>query len=213
MIKVCGMREAQNIKDVEALGIDWMGFIFWPPSKRFCSVKPDYLPEQCKKVGVFVNASIEEVVDKVKEFGLDLVQLHGKEDRQYVVSLRKALAEVDVTPMLIKALSLKSKADLSKCDEYVGFVDYFLFDTPSPRYGGTGKAFDWSLLDDYMLFTPFLLSGGIGPESAEAIKAFDNPFCVGYDLNSKFEIEPGLKNVDILKDFLPKLPNNRSGLN
>lgn len=212
MIKVCGMRNAQNIKDVEALGIDWMGFIFWPLSKRYSKEKPAYLPTKCKKVGVFVNASVEEVAEKCKEYGLDLVQLHGDEDRGYVVSLRRTLAENEVAPMIIKALALKTKEDLKKCDEFVGFVDYFLFDTPSAGYGGTGQKFDWSLLDAYCLFTPFLLSGGIGPDSIDALKDFQNPFCVGFDLNSKFEIEPGLKNVEALKSFIEALPNPRNEL-
>lgn len=207
------MRDAQNIREVEALGVDWMGFIFWSPSKRCCSEKPTYLPENCKRVGVFVNAEIEEIVDKTIEYRLDLVQLHGKEDRQYVMSLRKALGSADQTPLIIKAMALKAKEDLAKCDQYVGFVDYFLFDTPSPGYGGTGKSFDWSLLDGYSSFTPFILSGGIGPDSAADVNAFSNPFCVGIDLNSKFEIEPGLKNVELLKEFIPQIKSRKQGIN
>lgn len=202
MIKVCGMRESQNIREIESLGIDWMGFIFWPQSKRYCSVKPDYLPTLCKRVGVFVNAEIDEVVQKTIEYGLDFVQLHGDEDRAYILELRKALAQSNVVPMMIKALSLQSKADLARCNQYVGFVDYFLFDTPSAGYGGTGKTFDWSLLNEYSYFTPFLLSGGVGPKSVDAIMEFNNPFCAGFDLNSQFESAPGVKDVKLLREFI-----------
>lgn len=207
MIKVCGMRDAQNIREVEALGIDWMGFIFWKPSKRYCAQKPEYLPENCKRVGVFVNAEIDEIVDKCKEYRLDLIQLHGKEDRAYVIQLRRALAEAEIgnIPLFIKAFALQSQDDLKKCDQYVGFVDYFLFDTPTPGYGGSGKNFDWSMLETYTLFTPFLLSGGIGPDSADLVNAFNNPFCAGIDLNSKFESAPGLKDVEKLKAFIPQV--------
>lgn len=208
------MRDAQNIREVEALGVDWMGFIFWKPSKRYCAEKPDYLPAKCKRVGVFVNAEIEEIVEKCKEYSLDLVQLHGKEDRAYVIQLRRALAEAEISniPLFIKAFALQTQDDLKKCDQFVGFVDYFLFDTPTAGYGGSGKNFDWSLLQGYSLFTPFVLSGGIGPDSAEAVNAFDNPFCVGIDLNSKFESAPGMKDVGKLKEFLPKIENKQKNL-
>lgn len=213
--KVCGMRSADNIREVEALGIDWMGFIFWKPSKRYCAEKPEYLPKKCKRVGVFVNADVNEIVEKVLEYKLDLVQLHGKEDRAYIIKLRKAIAETleDVAkedseesyskiPLIIKALSLSKKEDLQKTNDYIGFVDYFLFDTPSSTYGGTGKSFDWSLLENYCQFTPFLLSGGIGLDSIPALNAFHNPFCVGYDLNSRFESVPGVKDIEKLKSFV-----------
>ena len=201
------MRDAQNIREVEALGIDWMGFIFWRPSKRYCAEKPSYLPTQCKRVGVFVNAEIGEIVEKCKEYQLDLIQLHGKEDRMYVIQLRRALAEseIDNIPLFIKAFALQTREDLKKCDQFVGFVDYFLFDTPTAGYGGSGKAFDWSLLEEYNLFTPFLLSGGIGPDNIDAVNCFQNPFCAGIDLNSKFESAPGMKDVDKLKEFIPKV--------
>lgn len=208
MIKVCGMRDAQNIREVEALGVDWMGFIFWPSSKRYCKEKPAYLPSACKRVGVFVNADVAEVVTKCLDYQLDLVQLHGNEDRQYVLQLRKALGMAEIAPMIIKAMSLKSVSDLEKCNDYVGFVDYFLFDTPSPGYGGTGKRFDWSIIDSYMLFTPFILSGGIGLDSIDSLNAFSNPFCIGCDLNSRFEVSPGVKDVAKLREFIVNAPFN-----
>jgi len=203
IVKVCGMRDADNIREVEALGVDWMGFIFWEPSKRYCSKKPDYLPS-CKRVGVFVNAKTEEIVEKVKEYELDVIQLHGDETRASVVQVRKAIFEagIEKCPLLVKALSLKVETDLRKCEEFVGFVDYFLFDTPTPGYGGTGQKFDWSLLDGYCKFTPFILSGGIGIDSIPALANFSNPMCCGIDLNSKFEDAPGLKNVEKIREML-----------
>ena len=211
------MREADNIRAVEALGVDWMGFIFWPESKRFCNRKPDYLPTRCKRVGVFVNADVADVVRYAVEYGLNIVQLHGDENRQYIMQMRQALAAAGVKCAVIKALAIKSAADIAQCENYVGFVDYFLFDTPTDGRGGSGKSFDWTLLaDNYRLMTPFLLSGGIGPESASAIKEFNHPCCEGIDLNSRFESAPGRKDVGKLREFIvetfsPALPLNGEG--
>lgn len=204
------MREAGNIREVESLGIDWMGFIFWPQSSRYCSVKPDYLPKSCKRVGVFVNADVLDIVDKYLEYHLDAIQLHGDEDKVYVWQLRKALGAVGDANFhpyqLIKAVSLTSAADFSsKCEPLVGFVDYFLFDTPTSGRGGSGRSFDWSLLDSYRLMTPFLLSGGIGSDSVESLNSFEHPCCEGFDLNSRFESEPGMKDVARLRTFLAEL--------
>lgn len=207
IVKVCGMREAQNIRDVEALGVNWMGFIFWPQSKRLCSEVPAYLPVACKRVGVFVNAEVEEIVEKTVAYGLDIIQLHGDESRPYIMQLRQALyAHPALTDgpvrQIVKAMSLKEKSDLQRCEPYVGFVDYFLFDTPSAGYGGTGRQFDWQLLSEYNCMTPFILSGGIGPDSVEALKAFQHPCLAGIDLNSRFEVSPGLKDVPAIASFL-----------
>lgn len=217
-IKVCGMRDAANIQAVEALGVNWMGFIFWPKSKRCCQEKPAYLPgmtdadpaQRTKRVGVFVNAEIGEVVEKYLEYKLDAIQLHGDEDRKYVFMLRGAigaLSEEQFHPyQLIKAVSLKKAQDIeAKCESLVGFVDYFLFDTPSAGYGGTGTTFDWKLLEQYKYMTPFFLSGGIGLETLPAVKAFEHPCCQGFDLNSRFETAPGLKDVSKLREFLVAL--------
>lgn len=208
IIKVCGMRDAENIKQVEALLSDcnaserWMGFIFWGPSKRNCAEKPAYLPAQCKRVGVFVNAEVSEIVNHAIEYDLSHVQLHGDENRQYIMELRRALSAADHRCTIIKALSLKSTADISQCESYVGFVDYFLFDTPTEGRGGSGKSFDWCMLSDYRYMTPFILSGGIGLESAEALKKFSHPCWEGIDLNSKFESAPGIKDAKKIREFL-----------
>ncbi|MBQ0057790.1 MAG: phosphoribosylanthranilate isomerase [Bacteroidales bacterium] len=209
-IKVCGMTDSANIRDVEALGVEWMGFIFWPQSKRCCSVRPDYLPEHCKRVGVFVNAEVDDIVRHYLEYRLDAIQLHGDEDKMYVWKLRQALGALPDDQFrpyqLIKAVSLTSKADIAqKCEPLVGFVDLFLFDTPTAGRGGSGRTFDWSMLAAYNLMTPFLLSGGIGPESVDAVRSFSHPCCEGIDLNSRFESAPGIKDISKLREFIVQL--------
>jgi len=205
------MRDAENIKAIEAVLSDtqatekWMGFIFWEPSKRYCAEVPEYLPVDCKRVGVFVNAVVEDIVRHAQDFGLTHVQLHGDENRQYIMSLRQALAAANNRCVIIKALALKEAKDVEKCEPYVGFVDYFLFDTPTPGRGGSGNTFDWSLLASYRMMTPFLLSGGIGPDSAEALKQFNHPCWEGIDLNSRFESAPGMKDASKLREFLVEI--------
>lgn len=202
MIKVCGMREAENIRAVEALGIDLMGFIFWPKSKRYVSERPAYLPTQCKRVGVFVNASIEEIMQKVQDYALDYIQLHGSESPEYAQRLRSVYGD---SVAVIKAFNIATKEDLEATKPYEGLADYFLFDTKAQLPGGSGRQFDWSVLADYVGETPFLLSGGIGPDDAGRVKAINHPKCVGIDLNSKFEVEPALKDIQKLKTFLEQL--------
>lgn len=195
--KVCGMREAENIREVEALGIQLMGFIFWPKSSRYVSECPSYLPSKCKRVGVFVNEDIEEVRHKAQEYALDFIQLHGSESPEYASQLREW--------KVIKAFNIATADDFSQTQAYEGTVDFFLFDTKGKMVGGNGDKFDWSVLSAYKGKTPFLLSGGIGPDDAERVKAFHHPMCVGIDLNSRFEQSPGLKDVTILKEFIEKL--------
>ena len=198
-VKVCGMREAENIREVEALGIDLMGFIFWPKSSRYVSERPAYLPTQCKRVGVFVNEDIKQVKRIAEEYSLDVIQLHGSESPDYIRQLGSVCGDTIAT---VKAFNIATAADLDATKSYEGIVDYFLFDTKTPIPGGSGVQFDWSLLADYVGQTPFLLSGGIGPDDAERVKTFQHPKCIGIDLNSRFEISPGLKDVEKLKKFL-----------
>ena len=202
IIKVCGMREAKNIREVEASGVDWMGFIFWPKSSRYVSEVPSYLPTKCKRVGVFVDASIGDVMSQTEAFGLDLIQLHGQESPSYITQLRPHLpAQIQI----IKALNIATTSDLEAAKRYEGVVDYLLFDTKGKCVGGNGEKFDWSVLDDYAGSTLFLLSGGIGPDDAERVKAFHHPKCIGIDLNSKFELSPALKDATKLQSFLSSL--------
>ena len=197
IIKVCGMRDAGNIRQLEQLGIDWMGLIFWPRSKRYVSEVPSYLPRQIKRVGVFVDASLEEIRQHVKDYRLDLIQLHGNEHP----SLAKALKPLPV----IKAFNIATAEDLKQTEAYEGIADYFLFDTKGKVVGGNGEKFDWSVLNAYQGSTPFLLSGGIGPDDAEAVRHFHHPHCIGIDLNSRLEQAPALKDITRLSKFIKQL--------
>ncbi len=256
IIKVCGMRDADNIRAVEALGADWMGFIFWPGSKRYVAEPPTYLPLKAKRVGVFVDATINDILQHVAGYRLDAIQLHGNESPDFLRALRTALHAphdscscpvcsgrtaltshhashvVGGSPAyicLIKAFSIATPRDLAATEAYAGLADFFLFDTkaapvpdaftsgspmakaaPSPP-GGTGCQFDWSILDKYDGSTPFLLSGGIGANDAQRLRAlraldgFPIEQCVGIDLNSRFEVAPALKDINKLKEFIKEL--------
>ena len=198
MIKVCGMREAENIREVEALGIDMMGFIFWPKSSRYVSERPDYLPKHVKRVGVFVNEDPEQVKRLAADYRLDYIQLHGQESPEQISHLSPLTSHLSI----IKAFNIATAEDLLQTQPYEGLADLFLFDTKGKSVGGNGEKFDWDVLDAYHGSTPFLLSGGIGPDDAERVNAFHHPKCIGIDLNSRFELSPGLKDVNKLKEFL-----------
>ena len=197
-VKVCGMRDADNIREVEMLGIDMMGFIFWPKSSRYVSKRPAYLPQKCKRVGVFVDEDMETIKKIADDYALDFIQLHGHESPEQISHLSL------LTPhsSLIKAFNIATKEDLDATVPYEGLVDYFLFDTKGKSVGGNGEKFDWRVLEAYNGDTPFLLSGGIGPDDAERVRSFHHPKCIGIDLNSRFEIEPGIKDIVKLKTFL-----------
>lgn len=197
IIKTCGMRDADNIRAVSELGIDWMGFIFWAPSSRYVSEKPTFLPTRQKRVGVFVDARIEEVKSKADEYALDLIQLHGSESPAFCERLK-----ANSRQQLIKAFNIAIQEDLQQTSPYEGLVDYFLFDTKAKMVGGNGTQFDWSVLSAYQGNTPFLLSGGIGPDDAEKVRNFHHPQLAGIDLNSRFELSPALKDIEKLKQFI-----------
>lgn len=197
IIKTCGMRDADNIRAVSELRIDWMGFIFWPPSSRYVSEKPSFLPTRQKRVGVFVDARIEEVRSKADEYALDLIQLHGSESPAFCERLK-----ANSRQQLIKAFNIATQEDLEQTIPYEGLVDYFLFDTKAKMVGGNGTQFDWSVLSAYQGNTPFLLSGGIGPDDAEKVRNFHHPQLAGIDLNSRFELSPALKDIEKLKQFI-----------
>ena len=194
MIKVCGMRDAQNIRDVESLGVDWIGMIFWPKSKRYVAEVPSYLPEHLKKVGVFVDSTLDDILQHISDYQLDIIQLHGQESPDFAKALKPHT--------IIKAFNIEKADDLLQTEKYEGIADYFLFDTKGKMVGGNGQKFDWSVLTAYQGKTPFLLSGGIGPEDVESVKSFHHPRCIGIDLNSRFESEPGFKNINQLKTFI-----------
>lgn len=210
------MRDADNIRDISALGVDMIGLIFYPPSPRYVQqfssgavIIPDYAPDMGKtplRVGVFVDDMPQNIVTRVYNYKLDYIQLHGNEPRETLENLR-ATIDPDIKPKIkiIKAISVSSAEDIKKYKEYVGAADLFLFDTKCKTVGGSGEQFDWQVLQAYDGDVPFLLSGGIGPDDAERIKNFHHPKCIGIDLNSKFEIEPALKDVEKLKQFLVKV--------
>ena len=197
IIKTCGMRDADNIRAISKLGIDWMGFIFWAPSSRYVSEKPSFLPTRQKRVGVFVDARIEEVKSKADEYALDLIQLHGSESPAFCERLK-----ANSRQQLIKAFNIATQEDLQQTIPYEGLVDYFLFDTKAKMVGGNGTQFDWSVLSAYQGNTPFLLSGGIGPDDAEKVRNFHHPQLAGIDLNSRFELSPAFKDIEKLKQFI-----------
>ena len=198
IIKVCGMREPENIRAVEALGIDLMGFIFWPPSSRYVGEKPSYLPRNCRRVGVFVDAALPDILAAVEDFRLDGVQLHGHETPEAIAALKAHIPGVRI----VKSLAVAGPEDLEQAEAYADVCDAFLFDTKGKLPGGNGRQFDWSVLQRYQGRLPFLLSGGIGPDDAQRIRAFEVPGCIGIDLNSRFETAPGLKDVDALRTFI-----------
>jgi phosphoribosylanthranilate isomerase len=200
-IKVCGMRDAENIREVEALGIDMMGFIFWPKSSRYVSERPAYLPSKCKRVGVFVNEDPEQVKRLAAEYRLDYIQLHGQESPEQISHLSPLTSHLSI----IKAFNIATAEDLEQTKAYEGLTDLFLFDAKGKSVGGNGEKFNWDVLDAYHGSTPFLLSGGIGPDDADNVKACCHPKCIGIDLNSRFELSPGLKDVNKLKLFLGKI--------
>ena len=159
------MRDAQNIRDVEALGVDLMGFIFYDKSPRNVETKPDYLPEGCHRVGVFVNSAVDDIVSRVKDFGLTFVQLHGDETPAFVLSLRKSLeAEGLATVKIVRSIAVASRSQVMKAQIWDGYVDGILLETPTAVYRGSGISFDWRLLSHYRGKTHFLHADGIGIE-------------------------------------------------
>lgn len=199
LIKVCGMTEAENIRNVEQLGVDMIGFIFYPKSPRCLCEMPEYLPVHAKRVGVFVNESKDNIQMYADRFALDYIQLHGNESPEYCRSLRNGGLH------LIKVFSISQPKDLTDVSAYKGICDYYLFDTKTSQYGGSGNQFDWNLLSRYGGMTPFLLSGGINPYSVKAIKELHHPKLAGVDINSRFETAPGIKDIERIANFLKEL--------
>ncbi len=227
IIKVCGMRDADNIREVSELDIDMMGFIFWKDSPRFvrmisshAGIIPDYSEERLnknsgkvvddqhriKRVGVFVDDMPQTIVTRIYNYELDYVQLHGEESCIMIDNLRRTLEpDIRTGVKIIKTISVSSAEDIEKTKQYEGCVDLFLFDTKCPTMGGSGDKFDWSVLSAYKGNVPFLLSGGIGMDDVDKIKSFQHPQFAGVDVNSCFETEPGVKDVEKLRLFIEKL--------
>lgn len=196
-IKICGMLHPENISAVAKLRPDYLGFIFYNKSPRYAaSLGPSALPPDIRRVGVFVDTPAKKILHTAKRYGLHTLQLHGNESPESCSKLRTAGYEV------IKVFSVEREADLMKTVFYEESCDLFLFDTRTPGHGGSGRRFDWNILDAYTGKTPFLLSGGISPFDADEILKIDHPMLYGIDLNSRFEIEAGLKNTELLERFI-----------
>lgn len=198
-IKVCGIRNQNNLSFLNDSDVDLIGFIFYKKSSRnFSNGDIETIDSKKLKVGVFVNQELSEVERLAKKHKLDYLQLHGDESVEYCHELKnkgyklfKAFSVYDQLPIILK--------------DYKQAVDFFLFDTKGAAYGGNGMQFDWRILSDYQLDKPFILSGGIGPQDVESIKNISHPKLFAVDVNSRFEIAPGLKDEQVLKEFIEEL--------
>ena len=266
------MRDSQNIADLLELPIDYIGFIFYEKSPRYVELIPQLINsnkfKKINKVGVFVNADIDFVLDKITKFDLNTIQLHGKETPQYLIDLKIKIKELignklkpvinselliaDKLPLntnelqvnsnelqlnfnelqlnsnelelnthqleiqinnselinaelkinIWKAFSIDEQFNFDNAKPYEGIADAFLFDTKTPEHGGSGQKFNWDLLQNYQGKTPFFLSGGISAADTEGVKSVTHPKFFGLDLNSKFEICPAFKDIELLKKFI-----------
>ncbi len=204
MVKVCGMREAKNIAAVSYLRPDYMGFIFYKKSPRY--VAPDELKktltsqnnnlESIRKVGVFVNSDFEEITKVADTLNLQVIQLHGQETPELVQKLKERNLKV------WKVFSVETELPIEQMGKFDGLVNAFLFDTKTAGHGGSGQRFSWSALEEYPYSAPFILSGGIGPEHSEEINQLEHPKLWGVDVNSRFEIEPAIKDSAQLSQFI-----------
>lgn len=203
IIKVCGMRDADNIHAIDTLeGVDWMGFIFYPPSSRYVDNVPTYLPQNKARVGVFVNETLQGIIDRMNSFHFNLIQLHGHETPDFCKQLRNTIGK---EIQIIKMIQINEPSDLDSIRQYEGNVDYFLFETKCKEYGGSGKQFDWDILTQYEDSTPFLITGGIKPADVEKIQSLHHPKFAGIDLNSGFEVSPAMKDAKLIQEFINKL--------
>lgn len=195
------MKFTENREAVEQLSVDLLGYIFYPPSKRYVGENTDagLFNSEKPKVAVFVNESIYEILALAKNFEFQFIQLHGKENPKTCEILKKQGLQI------IKAFSVNENFKFKSTEPFEGIADYFLFDTKTKLHGGSGKKFDWEILENYAGQTPFLLSGGIQPEDAEIINRLEHPQFAGVDLNSGFEDEPGLKNIEKLNKFIAEI--------
>lgn len=206
LIKVCGMKYSENIRQTDLLKPDIMGFIFYEKSQRYVESVPEYLPVYCKRAGVFVDQNMDFILSKANEYKLNIIQLHGSESPDICNELtQKGFDVIKVFHIPVESTSLsdeKSSYINSITAPYEGKCNYFLFDTSCREYGGSGKAFDWNIIKSYSGKTPFLLSGGISPEKLEELECFNHENWAGIDINSRFETSPGLKNIKLLKQFI-----------
>ena len=204
-IKICGMREPENLRAVAALQPEFFGLIFYPGSPRYippedAEILPDFFG--IGRVGVFVNEEVKTMLRIAHRAKLFALQLHGDETPELCAKLKKERPE----PKLIKVFSVDEDFDGSLLTKYESVCDYFLFDTKTTKRGGSGESFDWNILRSFPIRRPFFLSGGIGVENAhEAIESCKGLPLFGIDLNSKVEISPGVKSPQMIKKLIKSL--------
>ncbi|MGN6638665.1 MAG: phosphoribosylanthranilate isomerase [Mucilaginibacter sp.] len=192
-IKVCGMKYPDNIAEVAGLEPDYLGFICYPQSPRFINdLQAINTPKTILRTGVFVNESADKVEELIETYQFNAIQLHGEESPDFCELFKNKV-------IVIKAFGIDENFDFEQLEAYEGKADLFLFDTKTNKHGGSGLTFDWTLLNQYKLDTPFLLSGGLSLENLKEVKNIDHPQFYGVDLNSKFETGPGLKDINKLK--------------
>jgi len=213
-IKICGIKYLDNLQAIQALQPDYLGFIFYPASQRFMQndlVPSDLknIPKTIKKVGVFVNESIEKVTELVQQYYLNAVQLHGLETFQYVKELQECLSksQPNASIEIIKAFGVDEHFDFNKLNDYKQFCNYFLFDTETPNYGGSGVKFPWKVLEHYQHELPIFLSGGIDVEDLEEVLKINHLNIAAVDLNSKLEVSTGRKEVEKVKKCIQIIRN------
>ncbi len=209
-LKVCGMKYPDNAAAVAALMPDYMGFIFYKSSKRYCgeTLTPAFvksLPASIITTGVFVNESVEEVLRVCSTYAFKAVQLHGYETPDFCIACKEAGL------LVIKVFHVGEKMDWSVLEPYKKIADYFLFDTKTPEYGGSGNRFNWDLLQQYDNEVPLFLSGGIDETILDELNRLKNINIYALDINSRFELEPGLKDIERVKKFVKSLKQKNQG--
>ena len=198
-----------NIGEVAELQPDYLGFIFWKPSKRFFNGSMPKLSKNTGKVGVFVDANIDEILNRTNKYELNAIQLHGNESPEFCEKLKERIKNQNIYVDIIKVFSIKDSFDFSQLSPYEKSSDFFLFDTKGKLPGGNGYQFNWEALKGYPSKKPYFLSGGIGPGELDNVLEFlqkeESKYCHAIDVNSRFEISPGVKEIDKLKKFKNRL--------
>lgn len=206
-LKICGMNNQENCNAIGELQPDFLGFIFWKQSKRYCENEIHVNSKSIEKVGVFVDDDFDTIRDTIQLHQLSMVQLHGKERPDFCLQIKSLKTKV------IKAITVDKKLNFSDLNNYKNSIDYYLFDTRGKLPGGNGTTFDWEILNQYKENIPYFLSGGIGlnelPKLEKFLQSDAAKYCFAIDINSRFEDEPGIKNKEKIKEFQEKLKQLR----